>query len=128
MARIASAQPRRLPQPSHAHTKCTLERPPSLHRYPISCPVSRLSSPQTAFNPHTLTALAAYCKSPYPHCSAPAASEREKFSPPSTSDTALEISHQLTPRLVQNLRNLSFSKPRISGVRRSLVQQRINRV
>ena len=30
-----------------------------------SCPVGRLRSPQAASNPHTSTALAAYCKSPY---------------------------------------------------------------
>jgi hypothetical protein len=64
--------------PCHAHRRCTPERPRSGHRHPISCSVSRVSSPQTAFNPHTFTALAAYCKSPYPHCSAPAASEREE--------------------------------------------------
>jgi hypothetical protein len=44
---------------------------------------------------HTSTALTAYCKSPYPHCSAPAASDQEKFCPRSTVDTALEISRQL---------------------------------
>ena len=39
---------------------------------PPSCPLRRLSSPQALFLPHTSTALAAYFKSPYPHCSAPA--------------------------------------------------------
>ena len=67
-------------QPAHAHRQHTTGRAHSGHRHPISCPVSRISSPQTAFNPHTLTALAAYCKSPYPHRSAYAASEHEKFS------------------------------------------------
>ena len=70
MARIGSAEPRCLPQPCHAHRRCTPERSRSGHRYPVSCSVSRVSSPQTAFNPHTFTVLAAYCKSPYPHCSA----------------------------------------------------------
>ena len=80
-----------LPQPCHAHRRCTPEPPRSGHRHPISCSVSRVSSPQTAFNPHTPTALAPYCKSPYPHCSAFTAPELEKFSLRSTADTALEI-------------------------------------
>jgi hypothetical protein len=96
MAQISSSQPRCLSQPCHAHRRRTPERPRSGHRHPISCPVSRLGPPRTAFNPHTLTALAAYCKSPYPHRSASTASEHEKFSPRSTADTALEISHQVT--------------------------------
>src|SRR6266851_8678387 len=58
-------------------------------------PVSRISSPQTPFNPHISTALTAYCKSPYPHCSAHAASEHEKFWQRSTADTALEIYQHL---------------------------------
>jgi hypothetical protein len=70
------------------------------HRRPISCPVSRISSPQTPFNPHISTALTAYCKSPYPHCSAPAASDQENFCSRSTVDTAprdfatVEMSHR----------------------------------
>jgi hypothetical protein len=52
---------------------------------------SRSNSPQTAFNPHTSTALTAYCKSPYPHRSAYAASEHEKICPRSGVDTALVI-------------------------------------
>jgi hypothetical protein len=43
--------------------------------------------------PPISTALMAYCKSPYPHCSAPAASDQEKFCSRSTVDTALEIWH-----------------------------------
>src|SRR5271168_2862592 len=56
---------------------------------------SAASSPQTAFNPHTSTALTAYCKSPYPHRSAPAASNQEKSCSRSTVDTALEICQAL---------------------------------
>ena len=59
-----------------------------------SCLVSRLSSPKAAFNPHTSTALAAYCKSPYPHRSAPAASPTAYSCERSAVDTALEIWHQ----------------------------------
>jgi hypothetical protein len=76
--------------PMHV-TGPTVGRACSGHRRPISCPVSRVRSPQTTINPHTFTALTPYCKSPYPHCSAPTASEHEKFSPRSTADTALEI-------------------------------------
>jgi hypothetical protein len=97
MARIGSPQPRRLPQPSHPYRRCTPERPSSGRRHPISCPVSRAGLPQTAFNPHTLTALAPYSKSPYPHCSAPTALEHQKVSPRSTADTALEIWHKPRP-------------------------------
>jgi hypothetical protein len=56
-----------------------------------SCLVSRLSSPKAAFNPHTSTALAAYCKSPYPHRSAPTASPIADSCERSGVDTALEI-------------------------------------
>lgn len=44
-----------------------------------------------ASNPHTSTALAAYCKSPYPHRSAPTASATAHFCARSDVDTALEI-------------------------------------
>src|SRR6266852_9170568 len=82
-------------RPTPAHRQHTTGRAYSGHRRPISCPVSRISSPQTPFNPHISTALTAYCKSPYPHCSAPAASDQEKVCSRSTVDTALEISQQL---------------------------------
>src|SRR6266852_5800701 len=82
-------------RPTPAHRQHTTGRAYSGHRRPISCPVSRISSPQTPFNPHISTALTAYCKSPYPHCSAPAASDQEKVCSRSTVDTALEISRQL---------------------------------
>ena len=60
-----------------------------------SCPVGRLRSPQAASNPHTSTALAAYCKSPYPQCSAPTAAAAGNSCTRSTVDTALEIMRQL---------------------------------
>jgi len=83
------------------HTaKCSPERPHSGYLLPVPCPISRIGSPRTAFNPHTLTALAAYCKSPYPHRSASTASEQLKFSQRSTADTALEILHQLTATML----------------------------
>jgi hypothetical protein len=63
---------------------------------PLLCMVNRLNFARAAFNPHLATALAPYCKSPYPHRSAHAASEHEKFCPRSTVDTALEIYRQLT--------------------------------
>src|SRR5580658_9728663 len=58
-----------------------------------SCLVRRLGSPKAASNPHTSTALAAYCKSPYPHRSAQIASESAYPCRRSAVDTALEIWH-----------------------------------
>ena len=98
MAQIGSAYPRRTRQPSLSYLRRAPEPIRPAHRHPTSCPINRACSPRTAFNPHTFTALAAYCKSPYPHCSAPTASEHEKLSPRSTADTALEIWHQLKPQ------------------------------
>jgi len=51
----------------------------------------RPCGPDGAFNPHTETALAAYCKSPYPQCSAPNVLSSVNFYPRSTVDTALQI-------------------------------------
>ncbi len=51
-----------------------------------------LRSPQAASNLHTSTALAAYCKSPYPQRSVPA-SPTTNSSSRSAVDTALEIYH-----------------------------------
>jgi hypothetical protein len=96
--RIGSASPWASLQPSHPHRQRTAGPACSGHRPPISCPFSRSNSTQTAFNPHTATALTAYCKSPYPHRSAYAAAEHEKFWQRSTVDTALEIWHQLMRR------------------------------
>ena len=98
------------PQPALAHPmprigsthSNTAIRPPNLVRNYIanqdrhtsirlpSCPVDHLDSPQALFNPHTSTALAAYCKSPYPQRSAPA-SPTTNSSSRSAVDTALEI-------------------------------------
>jgi len=103
MAQIGSAYPRRTRQPSLSYLRRAPEPIRPAHRHPTSCPINRACSPRTAFNPHTFTALAAYCKSPYPHCSAPTASEREKLSPRSTADTALEIWHQSRSVLMRSV-------------------------
>ena len=74
------------------------------------CPVGRLSSPKAASNPHTSTALAAYCKSPYPHRSAPTASETVYFRVRSAVDTALEIC-------------IKWPQPRLPTIRRTVWTQ-----
>jgi len=53
-----------------------------------------LSSPQTLFNPHKATALAAWRKSPYRQCSATAAAVTGNPRTRSTVDSALEICRQ----------------------------------
>jgi hypothetical protein len=48
-----------------------INRAYSAKMHPILWPVCCHGLAQAAFNPHTSTALAAYCKSPYPQRSAP---------------------------------------------------------
>ena len=92
-----------MPRIGATHSNTAI-RPPNLVRNYIpnqdrhtsirlpSCPVDHLDSLQALFNPHTSTALAAYCKSPYPHRSPPASPTTNSCSP-SAVDTALEIWH-----------------------------------
>jgi len=81
-----------LPCTPQVHPRTAPLRSPASHFVPSQPRQLTANSFQSPY----FTALAAYCKSPYPHCSAPAASEQEKSSQRTTADTALEILRQLT--------------------------------
>ena len=77
---MQTSHPPRNRWPERAH--------PSQHRL-VPWPTHRLPSQLAAFNPHTSTALAPYCKSTYPHRSAPAATSTAE----SSARGALSIWH-----------------------------------
>jgi hypothetical protein len=95
MPKIGSARHRASLSYPHAHSRSAHDKPRSGVPPPIFWAVQHRRSTQAAFNTHTSTALAAYCKSPYPHCSAHAIARSRNLSLRSTVDTALEIMRQL---------------------------------
>ncbi len=97
MPKIGSARHRASLSYPHAHSRSSHDKPRSGLPPPIFWAVQHRRSTQAAFNTHTSTALAGYCKSPYPHCSAHAIARSRNLSLRSTVDTALESMHQMTP-------------------------------
>ncbi len=97
-ALCCESAPHSSPQPSNRPVRFATAariRSARAHSSTLSCPAATLNSPQAAFNPHTSTALAAYCKSPYPHRSALPPSPTANSCLRSAVDTALEMLHSL---------------------------------